>query len=619
MMSLIEKLKNTRIFNSIDLHFANFMGAQSQSESTVLASALLSLAVQQGHICLHLDDLDQSIVTSLNKEDISIPGSDTWAEQLRSNGKIVGNRASFRAGNMTPLILDEKSLFLERYYNYEENLVDKIQALSQPLTLEPGTRHLVSHALNDSRIFEKIEHEVNWQQVAAFQVIMNRFSVISGGPGTGKTTTLAKILCILYEMYPELSIALAAPTGKAAARMGEAVKCIKKQLIREIPERKDAILRIPDASGSTIHRLLGTRMYSDKFKFNEENRLRYDMVIVDECSMISLPLMAKLLEALKDNARLVLLGDKDQLASVEAGRCFGEICESSRVNTFPSYFASDFMEITGVNIPRHNDSGRSIVQLLKSYRFPDESMVGKVSREINRGDPSSAIITLKATKSIPSSPEDSEIKISWHEAPTKAVLHKDLAPLVILHFKAISTSDSHLDALNALNKVRILTCVKHGDFGVCKLNEKVEEILSKSGLIRKDEIFYENRPIMILKNDYSLKLFNGDIGIIRSDENGIRRAWFPTTDDDTMRSFAPSLLPQHETVYAMTIHKSQGSEFDTVIMVLPIRETPVLTRELLYTGITRTRGRIELFATEKIFKQAIASKVTRKSGLLRKL
>jgi len=618
MTKLIEQLKNTRIFNSIDLHFAEFMGIQSRSESTVLASALLSFAVQQGHICLHLDDLDPEIAASLRKEGITIPDPDTWATQLGLNRGVIGDPDSFKTGCITPMILDGKALFLERYYNYEESLVEKIQALSRPLKLEPTAKNLVSQALNDPRIFEKNGDEVNWQQVAAFQVITNRFSVISGGPGTGKTTTLAKILCILYEMNPELSIALAAPTGKAAARMGEAVKSIKKQLVREIPEREEAILRIPDTSGSTIHRLLGTRMYSDRFKFNDENRLKYDMVIVDECSMISLPLMAKLLEALKDDARLVLLGDKDQLASVEAGRCFGEICESSSVNVFSADFAETFKDITGVEIPRHGVTSRSIVQLLRSYRFPDESMVGKVSRDINRGDPSSAIAALKTMK-IPSSPDDSEIKVIWHEAPNSAVLHKELAPLIRKHFKAIGTAESQLDALNALNNVRILTCVKQGDFGVYKLNEKVEEILGKAGLIRKDEIFYENRPIMILKNDYSLKLFNGDIGIIRSDEDGIRRAWFPSTGEGTMRSFAPSLLPQHETVYAMTIHKSQGSEFNTVIMVLPIRETPVLTRELLYTGITRTRSRVELFATENIFRQAVESKVTRKSGLLRKL
>ena len=618
MKPYINTLKKTNLFSSIDLHFAEFIGRHSKDQTTILAGALLSRSVQQGHICFSIAEMGMERIT-LQKGQIEIPTLEKWVRTLETETDAVSSAEEARTGKIRPIVLDGDSLFLHRYFSYEESMIQNIQKFTAPLSLSSDEQAIVQKQLQDPRIFEDEPGAVNWQKVAAFNAVKNRFSVISGGPGTGKTTTLAKILCILYEVNPSLNIALAAPTGKAAARMGEAVKNIKKELIDEIPEMAETINRIPEDSGSTLHRLLGTQWHSEQFKFNRENRLPHDLIIVDECSMISVPLMSKLLEALKDSARLILLGDKDQLASVEAGRCFGDICESSAVNAFPKDFIADFRQLSGEELP-HHEGGRSIVQLMKSYRFPDDSMVGRISVLINKGDAHSADKALELAKhGVPIIDSEKEIPVTWHESRNRKAMQTGLAPIMAAHFRKVSDAVSPLEALNALEGIRVLACIKESDFGVVKLNAEIERILDHENLINMDGIFYENRPVMILKNDYSLKLFNGDIGIVRNDDEGNRRVYFPAADQGEVRSFPPSLLPVHETVYAMTIHKSQGSEFHTVVIVLPSKDTPVLTRELLYTGITRAKGQVEIFGTDDIFTGAVIRKVTRTSGWRKKL
>ena len=620
MKTFISKLKEAELFCSIDLHFAEFISRHTRSCNTVLASALLSQAVQQGHICFSLSDLTEKERKSLVKSGIEVPDTQKWIAELKADTKVVGGAYDLSGAGVRPLILDADDLFFQKYFSYEENIRKNISKLTAPLISNQEEETFIKNKLNDTRIFEESSGTLNWQRVAAFLAIKNRFSVISGGPGTGKTTTLAKILCILYELDPHLKIALAAPTGKAAARMGEAVKEIKKKLIDEIPEMEETVQKIPEDSGSTLHRLLGTRLYSESFKHNRDNRLKHDLVIVDECSMISVPLMSKLLEALRDDARLILLGDKDQLASVEAGRCFGDICESSAVNAFSRNFVDDYKHITGIELPVIHNAARSTVQLEKSHRFPENSIVGRISKLINTGNELSAQAALDlAKKGLPPENSEGNLSVTWHTTANQRSLINELTPIVKLFYKPLIEAESPLKALEALETIRVLGCIKDGVFGVMNLNIQIEKILVREKMIQQDDVFYENRPIMILKNDYSLNLFNGNMGIFRKDVNGNRRAWFPGAKKGELRSFAPSLLPEHETAYAITVHKAQGSEFDTVVLVLPVSDSQVLTRELMYTGITRTKRSVIILGTESIFLQAISRQVARKSGLKKKM
>ncbi|PID47035.1 MAG: exodeoxyribonuclease V subunit alpha [Proteobacteria bacterium] len=614
-MTLFEKMRATELFSSIDLHFAEFMARQSGStvseeleNALFVTAALLSRAVQQGHICLSRTDLEnerQILETKgigFQKNDLDLVA--------RSDGVALAEEV--RKGEVKPLVLAGGSLYLYRYFQYEENMMARLDHFSGTRELNAAEREVVSRHLNDSRLFQQAKGVLNWQKVAAFYSVKNRLSIISGGPGTGKTTTLAKILCMLYEMNPTLKIALAAPTGKAAARMGEAVVHIKKMMLEQIPEMEEAIGRIPEDTGLTIHRMLGTRQHSLQFRYNREKRLPHDVVIVDECSMIPVPLMSKLLDAVRDDARLILLGDKDQLASVEAGRCFGDLCDSSAINTFSKELADEYVSFSGEVLPTCKEKRRSLVQLQQSYRFPDASAVGRISRLINRGDRASAGEAYELAVSEASSKDD--IPVIWHENGDHRQMLKELEPLILSNFSQVVAAQSAQQALRALAAFRVLACVKKGPYGVNQLNSAIEAILEKNKLIDRAEPFYENRPVMVLQNSYAAQLFNGDIGIVRSDPAGHKRVYFPPLSDGEERSFLPSVLPEHETVFAMTIHKSQGSEFDSVMLVLPIHESPVLTRELLYTGITRTKGRVELFSTRRMFIAAAVRKVARNSG-----
>lgn len=331
-------------------------------------------------------------------------------------------------------------------------------------------------------------------------------------------------------------------------------------------------------------------------------------ISVQEC------LMAKLLEALNDDTQLILLGDQNQLAAVEDGRCFGDICDALSTQSITTHQQSFSL------LPPEQKSRKRIVELVKSYRFPDESIIGRVSRLINSGGKAAVEEAFSLVgDETPTEGEKQSLSITWHESLDKPQLLKELLPVVAPYYKAVIEKETAVEALEAMDKIRILTCIKNGDFGSIAINTKVEAMLVEKKLIEKDDIFYENRPIMILQNDYSLHLFNGDIGIVRSDENSNRRVYFPGKSEGTTRSFLPSRLPDHQTVYAMTIHKSQGSEFSHVAIVLPPEKNPVLSRELLYTAITRTKGIVDIYGTENIFKKMINKKTVINSGLQAKL
>ncbi len=589
-------------FRTIDCKFADFICRKAAAGTAVVlwpVTALLSMTVGQGNICLVLADIAGSDY-SINGSEFSIPEEDKLVSVL-SSSHLVG-----KPGDFFPLILDENGrIYLHRYWHYEQDLARII------LRMASFTESLSEERLRSSleRLFPvKDKGETDWQSVAAIAALRKRFCLISGGPGTGKTATVIRIIAMLLEQYPEkkLRVALAAPTGKAAARLKESILRIKETL--ESPD--DIRQRIP-SDVSTIHRLLGTIPGSVRFSYCAENRMPFDLLVIDEASMVDLPLMSKLLTSLKNDARLILLGDREQLASVEAGAVLGDISGNGRPEIFSSEFCKLFAKLTGRTIssgcfdekePRLADT---MVLLKRNYRFKSESGIALLASAINKGDGHKAMELLD---------DESLPLIRWHSVPSPEQLKSLIKGQVLNGYRYCLEAETALEALSRFDSFRLLSALREGPFGVAEVNCLIEEILSEHGLINPTSRWYKGRPVIVTTNDYNLKLFNGDIGLIFTDENGRPKACFPDSAGG-VRSVSVFRLPEHETVFAMTVHKSQGSEFDNVLMVLPDHAASLLSKELIYTGITRARKSVSIIGNRELFIAAVSRRVERKSGL----
>jgi len=589
-------------FSTIDRYFADFICSEAGDSSPVLelVSSLASNSVGKGNICLDLADIAGS--------EMSVGGVGTRVPELEELRDYLGSLSVVGRGEFRPLVLDESDrLYLYRYWNYEKQLagviLDKASGTCDGIDAEilaDGLKRLFSQ---DGNL------DVDWQKVAALAALRRRFTVISGGPGTGKTSTVVKILALLLEQVEGscLRVALAAPTGKAAARLKESIRNMKEKLDCS----NDVKDRIPEEV-STIHRLLGARGDSVRFRFSRENPLPFDTVVVDEASMVALPLMAKLAAALKPEARLILLGDRDQLASVEAGAVLGDICGGSKEEIFTREFAAFAKEVAGEEIPESAEGPRApladaLVVLKHNYRFGDKSGIAAVSRAINAGEGGLSIDLLRESK---------VNDVSLQPLPDLHDLKTKLASEVAGGYGGYLAAQSPGEALALFDTFRILCAVRKGFHGVTGVNRLVEEILAEKGFIDPRNRWYKGRPVMITANDYGLKLFNGDVGIVfpDADSDGHPRVFFPAPEGG-IRSFSPMRLPEHETVYAMTVHKSQGSEFDRVLLLLPESDSQVLSRELIYTGITRAKMEVEVWGSDEVLRTAISRRVERKSGL----
>jgi exodeoxyribonuclease V alpha subunit len=417
------------------------------------------------------------------------------------------------------------------------------------------------------------------------------------------------LLALLLEQTSGIKprIAVVAPTGKAAARLAESIQLVKAGLRCD-----ESIKAALPTETRTIHRLLGVREGSPYFRHDAANPLAVDVVVVDEASMVDLALMAKLFAAIPRHARVILLGDKDQLASVEAGAVLGDLCLPSQVNRFTPEFSADFTSLTGETLPSESvalTATNAFVQLHRNYRFATGSGLRQLSEAVNAGDADGAVRLLRGLTATDG--------VTWNESPSPARLREALRDQVLAGYRSYLEAIEPADALRQLSRFRILGAVRHGPWGVERLNRLVEEILAAEGLIVREpnEANYRGRPVQVTRNDYDLRLFNGDVGLMLAAENDASlRIVFPDADN-TVRSLAPQRLPEHETVFAMTVHKSQGSEFERVLLVLPDAASPVVTRELLYTGLTRARAHVELWSTEATLRQAVATPVRRASGL----
>lgn len=560
---------------------------------------LLSKKISEGHICLHLDKLTE------------LPPY--CGDMVPGSGPLQAVTLVAQNGNdQQPFVLYQDRLYLQRYFRYETTFLKRIhrfletekEQLVQRLKVLETHRELVTSLFaSDDPIDENTP--ADWQLAAAITGVLNNFTIITGGPGTGKTTTVAKILAILYNIAPSLRVALAAPTGKAAARMAESLRNTKLPVAPSLTEKLQSL------SPSTIHRLLKSKKDSPYFHHNAENPLNYDVVIVDESSMIDIALFAKLLDAIGPDTRLILLGDKDQLASVEAGSLFGDLCQAQEtLNLFSAgrlTLINSFITDKRKHIPDSHISEdahplfQHLVELRRSHRFKGHKGIGKFSKAIIRNDQ-------PALKEFLHANNDEQVVID----PSYS---KELFEQFVSGYEAFIKENNKQEALHKMNALRVLCAVREGEQGLYAINKMIEKYLHDKKLIKINAEFYENRPIILTRNYYEHNLFNGDTGIIRPDENGVLMAWFEDGTGD-LRAVLPGYLTEAETVFAMTIHKSQGSEFNKVLVVLPaITNVALLTRELLYTAVTRARTMVYVQSSEEVLLQAVEHSVERASGI----
>jgi exodeoxyribonuclease V alpha subunit len=615
MKDRFAKFINSGIFSDIDIHFARFIGRFSTNEKTEpelsLAAALVSRATGEGDICLNLATLAGTVVSEKpdGSDRLTCPPLDRWQQNL------LANPAVGRPGDACPLILDNSGrLYLYRYWNYEKKLADAIRQRAAGEQQDFNSREL---AQSLDLLFPALDaQKIDWQKVAAAVTALKRFSVITGGPGSGKTFTIARILALLCQCIPgeKLGIFLAAPTGKAAARLGESIKEAKRLL-----NCSDLVKNAIPHDVSTIHRLLKPITGTPYFYYNAANSLPADVVVIDEASMVDLALMSKLIEAVPPEARLLLIGDKDQLASVEAGSVLGDICDRQIIHGFSKGFLSKLEQLTQFNLAdavpiSQNVSGLQdcITVLRTSYRFSSASGIGGLGRAVNRGDDTAALALLT---------NSAEKSISWHTVPSSAHLMHGLSRKILEGYKKYLTLANPVLAMEEFARFKILCALKVGPSGATAINRLAEEVLEREGLISRDRratrLWYPGRPVLITKNDYNLGLFNGDIGITLPDPDEAKDdlyVYFPDASGNFKR--CPTYrLGGHETVYAMTVHKSQGSEFDHILLLLPDRDYALLTRELIYTGLTRAKQSVSIWGTEPVLKAAIGRRIERSSGL----
>jgi exodeoxyribonuclease V alpha subunit len=429
--------------------------------------------------------------------------------------------------------------------------------------------------------------------------------VISGGPGTGKTTTIVRIIVALHRLAADKAprILLAAPTGKAAARMQEALFHGMAELLSDSESGF-----VPDAiEAKTLHRLLGILPGKNRIRYTPEFPIPADVIIVDEASMIDLALMARLMQAVPFDARLILVGDKDQLASVEAGSVMGDICAG-----VSSFGTEDDDESAKANAELSNH----MVVLRKSYRFKADSGIEELGRAINGGS-GGEVMDLLA--------DVGKGNIDFKPIAAFGEIEKDLPRLVLETIAPVFDTADPLAALARFDQFKILTPVRKGPCGVEAINQLVEATLRRHGIINpapgSGGQWYPGRPVMMNRNDYYHHLFNGDVGIATVTHiGGIPRVRVGFPDGQgQIRYLYPEQLPDHETVYAMSVHKSQGAEFQHVVLILPDKDSPLLTRELIYTAVTRARQTVEIWGRQEILTAAVRRRIHRASGLRKKL
>ncbi len=572
---------------------ARELGAPEGSLRAVRRAVLaLVAASERGHVCIGLRDEF---------------GDD--AEGLRlalSESKLVMRPG---ADQPLPLALDGQGrLYLYRYFDYERRLAAAIARLSasrRACVLSAKTRERLGAFFGGN-----VQGEPDWQKLAAALALTNPFTVISGGPGTGKTTTVVAILACLLEENPELDIVLAAPTGKAAAKLQEALRGRAAGLPDTLRSR------LPNQS-FTLHRLLGVISDSGKFRHDADHPLALDVLIVDEASMLDLALATRLVEALPPGARLILLGDKDQLAAVEAGSVFGVLASNPALSPARLMDIATATGIPGDAVrPSSGDLSKPLadttVWLRRSFRFHEDSAIGRLAAAIREAtDSADGVLDVLALK-----PEEAHLVECAPGALPDALLAR-LVDAYAAYIDALGENEADpRSLLEVFDTHRVLCALRAGARGAGPINTEITRRLQRRlGVepVRGSPWFF-GRPVMVTGNDYMLRLFNGDIGIALPDPQGGSRVWFPDSEAG-VRGLPAARLPEYETAFASTIHKAQGSEFDHVSVILPSDPSPVLSRELVYTAVTRARKTVQIYGSHEVLAAAILHPTDRTAGL----
>lgn len=663
LLLLLERWVERGWLRALDKAFVGFLAdiEPSADSLALLAAALTSHQLGHGHVCLDLYETlkEPDFALSLPPEGdvLSTPmllpsallkalDGATWCQALADSPLVAKAGDLSEAAAQKPLVLSDRRLYLRRYWTYERRIDAALRRrLAQT---EPAPNDLAQRL---DALFGPAnpapEALIDWQKLACALATRGAFSIITGGPGTGKTTTVVRLLALLQSPAVErgkpLRIRLAAPTGKAAARLTESISHQVQSL--QVPE--GVRQKIP-SEVTTVHRLLGSRPGTRHFRHHAGNPLPLDVLVVDEASMIDLEMMANLLDALPPHARMVLLGDKDQLASVEAGAVLGDLCRDAEAGMYSPHTQAWLESVSGEDLSKsglqQGDDQRhalaqQLVMLRHSRRFVAGSGIGQLAKLVNQQQDQDARTLLAGHShadlfSLALKGEQdralSRLLLDGHGNGPQGYRHY----LGVMHAQRpqnLTLIDDPRsiewarDVLNAFDEFQLLCAVRKGPWGVEGLNQRITQTLFAAQLIESDQQWYEGRPVLMTRNDYGLGLMNGDIGIaLRLPEGPVEenrqalRVAFPRNDGSGgVRFVLPSRLNDVETVYAMTVHKSQGSEFAHTALILPEALNPVLTKELIYTGITRAKNWFSLIEPRQgVFEEALRRKVKRLSGLM---
>ncbi len=566
-MERVNALLKAEFFDLQDLALAQVAIPYSKDLPDLpFVTAWVSRWTRQGHICLSTAlSFSESIDSDVDLSTYRFPDLKAWADAVPENHPFVSD-----GSRRTPLVVDREHglIYLHRWYMAEQRVADAILDRIH----NPGDECVLTPKDHDRLTFHFPSPDSAAQKRAVQTAMQTPFALITGGPGTGKTTTILKLIDLFVHHYgKDVKIALCAPTGKAVSRMEES---IREQGGRSTDASVQAIARFDSESPThppvTLHRLLGLNPVKGTCRYNQKKPLPYDLIVLDESSMVDLLLMHQLVQAMKRSARLVLVGDKDQLPAVGAGTLFADLCKSPGLQA-----CTALLDI--------------------NWRAKEAPEIVRLAGAINRGAADEAIRLL----------EDGSGQVRWFREDT--ALADLLKSGALPHWQKIKQCKTAQEAFRQMAEFQLLCAVRKGERGVSAINEKAMELLGEK------RAPYHGLPIMISVNEYQHKLYNGDTGIMLNDEHGTLRAYFPVAGG--FRSLDLSRLPAYEPLYATTIHKSQGSEAQEILLVLPSRDSAVLTVELLYTGITRARRMVSVFGEEEILRMGITRSVERASGI----
>lgn len=569
-------------------------------DAVLAGAALAACAVRHGHAAL-----DPARPELLLEAPMPWPSTEAWIEALQASRWVDAAPEAAASDPQRPLVLERGLLYLRRYRDYEQRLGGRIACIARTPEPEPldDIAPLFATLFPDARKDDP-------QARAAALSLLQPLLLLTGGPGTGKTRTVARLLLLhvaraMLRGQPPPRIALAAPTGRAADRLGSSVQGSLAQLQGQAGIREDWGEALPTAA-QTLHGLLGSVPGRPQFRHDADHRLPHDIVVVDEASMVDLPLMCKLLEAIRDDARVILIGDRDQLPSVEAGDVLAVIGDAAGDGTaLPPVLAEALRPLLGetpcAENPSHPLAGHR-VQLLRSYRQSAALQLAPLADAVRRGDAEAALQALH--EGVPG--------LAW-QAEAHDLLAADRQDALLQPWRELAACSEPAEALALIDRQRVLTALREGPHGAAGLNARIEEALA--GPDRAP--YFHGRLLLVTRNSPRIGLSNGDVGVCLREGEGDVLAWFAGPQGP--RGFPPLALPLHASAFATTVHKAQGSEFDRVALVLPPQDARVLSRELLYTGLTRAREGIALHAGEQVLRLAIGRSQPRVSGLAARL